>query len=284
MKTHYLFLILAFYPTLLLAQATATAKNDTLAWFDFWLGEWELHWFEKDSVKAIGENIITKDLGGSVITENFKVLAGQNKGYLGRSVSLFDNRSQSWRQTWVDNAQAYLEFTGGKEGHTYFFERRFTARNGKDVMQKMVFHHITTEGFIWDWKGSTDTGKTWNTNWQIYYTRKKTRQASPDWTKWAYNSLQEQVQKSGRSWLPFFTIPTMKMGLYTLKIGAVDKQSPHDTDEAYYVAKGKAMFKVGDEKMAVKAGDILFVKAGKAHQFFDIAEDLELLVFFTEAK
>lgn len=159
--------------TLIFAQTAAPTKKDTLAWFDFWAGNWDLHWFEKDSVKAFGENIITKDLDGVVITENFKALTGQNKDYKGCSLSVFDNRTQSWRQTWVDNTNTYLPFVGGKEGNTPFFEQRFTGRNGNSIIQKMFFKDITPNSFIWDWKASSDGGQTWVSNWQIFYQRKK---------------------------------------------------------------------------------------------------------------
>jgi len=36
--------------------------------------------------------------------------------------------------------------------------------------------------------------------------------------------------------------------------------------------------------LAVKPGDILFVPAGEPHRFFDIREDLEVLVFFGPAE
>lgn len=58
------------------------------------------------------------------------------------------------------------------------------------------------------------------------------------------------------------------------------KKSPHDTDEVYYVVSGTGKFKAGEEKVSIKAGSILFVKAKVAHRFYDIEEDMVLLVFF----
>lgn len=42
------------------------------------------------------------------------------------------------------------------------------------------------------------------------------------------------------------------------------------------------MFEIGEEKRAIKAGDVLFAKVEIDHRFYDIEEDLKLLVFFDQ--
>ena len=71
-------------------------------------------------------------------------------------------------------------------------------------------------------------------------------------------------------------------GLYMLKAGVEDRQRPHDTDEVYYVVSGKSKFMAGGKEVEAKAGSILFVKAEVEHRFFDIEEDLVLVVFFDQ--
>ncbi len=143
--------------------------------FDFWIGEWDLTWKDPDGSTAQGKNSITKILDGKVIRENFIALTGQSKGFKGESFSILDNRTGAWKQTWVDNQNSYLPFTGGSEdnGKTRFFSQEFTNKKGGLVKQKMVFRDITKERFVWDWMNSADSGKTWNTQWSINYTRKK---------------------------------------------------------------------------------------------------------------
>ena len=41
--------------------------------------------------------------------------------------------------------------------------------------------------------------------------------------------------------------------------------------------------KVADEMKEVSSGDILYVKATEDHSFFEIEEDMTLLVFFASA-
>ena len=148
-------------------QAQAPASD-----LDFWLGEWNLRWQETDSTEATGTNRITRDLSGQVVGEHFHVLTGQSAGFEGKSWSVYDTRSQSWKQTWVDNQSGYLDFAGGKEGDTFVFQRQFLEKNGKVVQQKMVFRDIRPDAFTWDWMRSDDEGRTWVLNWQIFYSRK----------------------------------------------------------------------------------------------------------------
>ena len=91
--------------------------------------------------------------------------------------------------------------------------------------------------------------------------------------------VQDSLEKR---YLNFFDNDHMMMGIYTLKKGSEDKQSPHEIDEAYYVLEGRAKFEVEDRDMSVAPGDILFVKADAVHKFYDIEEDLRLLVFFAK--
>lgn len=96
--------------------------------------------------------------------------------------------------------------------------------------------------------------------------------------------LEGQMKESGSPWLPFLKVPTLSTGIYSLKVGATDRQQPHKQDEVYYVLKGKAKFEAGEEKANLAVGSILFVKANVPHRFYDIEEDLEVLVFFSSAK
>lgn len=99
---------------------------------------------------------------------------------------------------------------------------------------------------------------------------------------YSMDQLEKELEDSGRPWLPFLQGENVLAGLYHLKVGSEDKQQPHDTDEIYYVLSGVAMFEVAGEKRAIKAGDVLFVKAEVDHRFYEIKEDLKLLVFFDQ--
>ena len=78
----------------------------------------------------------------------------------------------------------------------------------------------------------------------------------------------------------FLRAPSMSGGIYHLPKGARDMQSPHDEDEVYFVISGRARMKVGGVDQEVKEGSILYVRATEEHSFFEIEEDMTLLVFF----
>lgn len=94
----------------------------------------------------------------------------------------------------------------------------------------------------------------------------------------------QQRAATGESWLEFLRVPTLSMGLYVLKAGALDGQQPHTEDEVYYVVSGRGLIRVADEDRAVTAGSIIFVAANVEHRFHTISEDLSVLVFFAPAE
>ncbi len=78
----------------------------------------------------------------------------------------------------------------------------------------------------------------------------------------------------------FLRVPAMSAGVYVLPAGGTDLQSPHKEDELYYVVRGAGKVRLGGENRAARNGDVIFVEAGIEHRFFDIEEELVLLVFF----
>ncbi|MEP7289277.1 MAG: cupin domain-containing protein [Chloroflexota bacterium] len=98
------------------------------------------------------------------------------------------------------------------------------------------------------------------------------------------DQLMDQQQQSGRSWLEFLRVPSLSAGVYHLSAGGADLQQPHTEDEVYYVVSGSASIRVGEESRSVKAGSIVYVAANVEHRFFDISEDLTVLVFFAPAE
>lgn len=96
--------------------------------------------------------------------------------------------------------------------------------------------------------------------------------------------IKELASKSNERYLEFLRVPDMSMGLYTLKAGEKDLQSPHNEDEVYLVLKGEAKVQIEDEKETIEAGSIVYVPARAAHNFLDIREELQLLVFFAPAE
>lgn len=101
---------------------------------------------------------------------------------------------------------------------------------------------------------------------------------------WQISPLEEQRAKADKRYLEFLRIPAMSAGLYVLPAGGADPQSPHQEDEMYYVVRGKAQMRVGAESQLVGAGSVIFVEARLEHRFYDITEELVVLVFFAPAE
>jgi quercetin dioxygenase-like cupin family protein len=50
------------------------------------------------------------------------------------------------------------------------------------------------------------------------------------------------------------------------------------------VIRGRARFEAGAEDREVSGGSVIFVAAEVGHRFYDITEELEILVFFAPAE
>lgn len=98
------------------------------------------------------------------------------------------------------------------------------------------------------------------------------------------DKLEKQRQQTGKSYLEFLRVPAMSAGVYTLPAGSTDLQKPHKEDEMYYVIRGHGRMRAGSEDRAVGAGNVIFIAAEVEHRFYDIAEDLVVLVFFAPAE
>ena len=83
-----------------------------------------------------------------------------------------------------------------------------------------------------------------------------------------------------KRWQEFIRASSLSMGLYRVKAEQPDEQKPHAEDEVYLVISGKASFRAGEHEQAVAPGTLIFVERSVEHRFFDVTEDLTVLVFF----
>ncbi|MCU0429825.1 MAG: cupin domain-containing protein [Cytophagaceae bacterium] len=87
-----------------------------------------------------------------------------------------------------------------------------------------------------------------------------------------------QVLSSKQELKQFISHGSMLLELY--HPNERDMQNPHDQDELYVIAKGKSSFVLETNQYEVKAGDVLFVKAGQVHRFENFTEDFSTWVIF----
>lgn len=100
------------------------------------------------------------------------------------------------------------------------------------------------------------------------------------WKVFDLAELRALHAKRGIPYLEFLRVPDLSCGLYRLPAGSLDLQSPHDEDEVYHVLEGRGRVRVEGQERAVGPGSILYVRASSEHSFFEIEEDMTLLVFF----
>jgi mannose-6-phosphate isomerase-like protein (cupin superfamily) len=94
----------------------------------------------------------------------------------------------------------------------------------------------------------------------------------------------ELLARSEERYLEFVRVSAFRVGIYVLESGAKDLQTPHSEDEVYYVVSGHAKMRTdseGDYKsFELSPGTVIFVPARVHHSFYDITEQLAVLVFF----
>jgi mannose-6-phosphate isomerase-like protein (cupin superfamily) len=98
----------------------------------------------------------------------------------------------------------------------------------------------------------------------------------------AFQSVDLVAANAGRGtrYTEFLRVPAMSAGIYALPAGGEDLQKPHAQDEIYYVMRGRSKFVCDGEVIDARPGSFIYVAAGADHRFFDIDEDLEIIVLF----
>jgi mannose-6-phosphate isomerase-like protein (cupin superfamily) len=86
----------------------------------------------------------------------------------------------------------------------------------------------------------------------------------------------------GNYWVDFLKVRRMEAGVLQLKPGEKDTQTPHDSDELYYVAQGSGFIQVDKDDLPVRAGSVIFVPAHAPHHFYGNKDLLTVLYVFSE--
>ena len=86
--------------------------------------------------------------------------------------------------------------------------------------------------------------------------------------------------ENGERYHEFFKAKRLSVGLYVLKAGETDLQSPHTEDEIYYIVSGAGTIEIDGEHREVSAGSVIYVEEHVTHRFHTITEDLSIIVVF----
>ena len=140
--------------------------------FDFWVGNWEAF---ANGTKG-GDSKISIILDSCVILEEW-TSAGSQQGLIfsGKSFNMYNVATKQWQQTWVDNTGNTTEFLRGEgaDGKIVYYADKVVGPKGKVFMRKLTFTKLSNDKVRQLGERSDDDGKTWTTEYDLEYRRKK---------------------------------------------------------------------------------------------------------------
>jgi hypothetical protein len=149
--------------------------------FDFWLGEWDVRPPGSPANAPAAENIITQEYEGCVLQEHWKPGGAGSSGGGGSSFNIYDSTRKMWFQTWVDATGGLHEYHGNldADGNMAFTgETPGAPGQPARVPTKLTFFRLGPDQVRQLSEVSTDGGKTWTTNYDLIYTRRKSAAAA----------------------------------------------------------------------------------------------------------
>lgn len=126
--------------------------------------------------KKAGESKIELILDSCVILENWKSAnAINNFQYAGKSFNTYNTLTKQWQQTWVDNAGGTTEFLEGnyKNNKMIFKTKPFHTTGDTIAIRRLTFFNLGADKVRQFAEISKDDEKTWSTEYDLEYRRKK---------------------------------------------------------------------------------------------------------------
>jgi len=134
--------------------------------FDFWVGEWNV---ETTQGQPAGKNIIERMEQGCILMENWTGAAGGT----GKSINFYNASTGKWRQTWVDSTGNVAEYEGEYKDGAMRFDGNPVINNGKKTLRRLTLSIQGPDRVRQLFEQSADDGKTWTTQYDLIYVRKK---------------------------------------------------------------------------------------------------------------
>lgn len=148
--------------------------NPVYRQFDFWIGEWDV--FGINGNKA-GNSKITLILDSCIILEEWTSANPMPGGfaYSGKSFNTYNARTKQWQQTWIDNVGGSTEFLQGHfDNNKIIFQTSpFTFSKDTIATRRLTFYNLGPDKVRQHGEITKDEGKTWKTEYDLEYRRKK---------------------------------------------------------------------------------------------------------------
>jgi len=135
--------------------------------FDFWVGEWDV--VANASNQPAGKSSVQLMLGECVIFENWTGALGVS----GKSFNIYNTAEKQWRQTWVDDRGTFTEYAGEFKDDRLEYLAESAGANGQKQKLRMTFFKQGPDRVRQFGEVSTDEGKTWSTQYDLIYNRRK---------------------------------------------------------------------------------------------------------------
>ena len=90
----------------------------------------------------------------------------------------------------------------------------------------------------------------------------------------------EKIKNSRSYFSTFINKTSLAVGVLILQPGEDDLQTPHDSDEVYYVISGNGFLKIKDNDYTVSKNKLFFVEKNVEHFFHSNTNELKVLYFF----
>ena len=90
----------------------------------------------------------------------------------------------------------------------------------------------------------------------------------------------EKIKNNNSYFQTFINKDSLAAGVLVLKPGEEDTQTPHDSDEVYYVISGNGFLKIKDKDYKVSKDKLFFVAKDVEHYFHGNTKELKVLYFF----
>lgn len=89
-----------------------------------------------------------------------------------------------------------------------------------------------------------------------------------------------KIKNSDSYFHTFINKDSLAAGVLVLKPGEEDTQTPHDSDEVYYIISGNGYLKIKDKDYKVSKDKLFFVAKDVEHYFHGNTKELKVLYFF----
>ena len=90
----------------------------------------------------------------------------------------------------------------------------------------------------------------------------------------------EKIKNNNSYFQTFINKDSLAAGVLVLKPGEEDTQTPHDSDEVYFVISGNGFLKIKDKDYKVTKDKLFFVAKDVEHYFHGNTKQLKVLYFF----